>query len=166
MARMSLSSPRWKYRIKKIFALSPQWRYKVDWLGTKTSGWRFSVSACALSTFAVCTINLVATVGSILHYGVHNRRETLYDGDCNTASRINTSLHLAINILGTILLSSSNFCMQCLSAPTRAEVDLAHAKNRFLDIGILSIRNLRHIAWKRIFLWWVLGISSLPLHLL
>lgn len=166
VAHIFAPGPKWRRRIKKSFALSLKWRRRVDWLDGKTSGWRYSVSACALSTFAVCTINLVATVWSVLHYGVYERRQTLYNGDCNTAGKINTGLHLVINILSTILLSSSNFCMQCLSAPTRAEVDLAHAKKIFLDIGILSTRNLRSIAWKRVILWWILGLSSLPLHLL
>lgn len=79
---------------------------------------------------------------------------------------MNTGIHLAINALSTILLSSSNYCMQCLSAPTRKELDNAHSKGKWLDIGVMSTRNLRGIATKRVVLWWLLGISSLPLHLL
>ncbi|KAI4197238.1 MAG: hypothetical protein LQ350_006069 [Teloschistes chrysophthalmus] len=74
-------------------------------------------------------------------------------------------LHLAINILGTALLSASNYCMQCLSAPNRQEVDRAHQRQVALDIGVPSLRNLRHISRKRLLLWILLAISSIPLHL-
>ena len=56
--------------------------------------------------------------------------------------------------------------MQCLTAPTRTDIDEAHAKGRRLDIGILSVRNLGSIGVKRVLLWSLLGLSSVPLHLL
>ena len=56
--------------------------------------------------------------------------------------------------------------MQCLTSPTRDEIDKAHARYDWLDIGILSLRNLRRISWDRIGLWWLLAFSSIPIHLL
>lgn len=56
--------------------------------------------------------------------------------------------------------------MQCLSAPTRSEVDKAHSQGIWLDIGVPSVRNLRRLSTPRIVLWWLLAISSIPLHLL
>jgi hypothetical protein len=91
---------------------------------------------------------------------------TIYTGDCKRVETTDTWIHLAINALSTLLLSGSNYCMQCLSAPTRAEVDAAHARKKWLDIGVPSIRNLRNIGRKRVFLWWCLGLSSVPLHLI
>lgn len=70
------------------------------------------------------------------------------------------------NALGTLLLSGSNYCMQVLCAPTRRELDQAHAQGRWLDIGVPSFRNLWRISPKRVVVWWVLGLSSIPLHLL
>jgi hypothetical protein len=90
----------------------------------------------------------------------------LMEGDCQRVEFWNNGLHVVINILSTILLSGSNYCMQCLSAPTREEVDKAHANKRWLDIGIPSIRNVRHLGKQRIALWVVLALTSLPLHLL
>lgn len=75
-------------------------------------------------------------------------------------------LHLAINVLGTILLGASNYCMQCLSFPTRDEVNKAHSRGAWLDIGVPSVRNLRQISSKRLALWWLLAVSSIPLHFL
>ena len=56
--------------------------------------------------------------------------------------------------------------MQRLSAPTRTEINEAHAKRKYLDIGIPSFRNLGRIGHFRTLLWMVLACSSLPLHLL
>ncbi|MCJ1312051.1 hypothetical protein MMC25_005725 [Agyrium rufum] len=56
--------------------------------------------------------------------------------------------------------------MQILTAPTRAEIDEAHTRGRWLDIGVPSVRNLRSISRKRVLLWFGLAFSSLPLHLL
>ena len=56
--------------------------------------------------------------------------------------------------------------MQCLSSPTRKEVDAVHIEGKWLDIGVPSLQNLRHISWKRIILWWFLAVSTIPLHLL
>ena len=55
--------------------------------------------------------------------------------------------------------------MQCLSAPTRKEVDEAHAKGKWLDIGVPSVRNLTNIAKPRVGMWLGLALTSLPLHL-
>ena len=56
--------------------------------------------------------------------------------------------------------------MQCLVAPTRKEADAAHSKAIWLDIGVPSVKNLRHISLKMVVLWWLLVISTMPLHLL
>lgn len=75
-------------------------------------------------------------------------------------------LHLGINLLSTLLLGASNYTMQCLSAPTRDEINKAHRQRIFLDIGLPSVRNLRRISRRRMTLWWLLAISSVPLHLM
>jgi hypothetical protein len=130
----------------------------------RLSGWRFGVLSFAIWASVVFTVNLIITVwGSVTH---REDEGLLKEGDCGRIKNINSGLHILINILSTILLSGSNYCMQCLSAPTRKEVDRAHATRRWLDIGVPSFRNLRHISRWRLALWLLLGISSLPLHLL
>lgn len=81
-------------------------------------------------------------------------------------SRISTALRVLINIFSTILLTSSNYAMQVLCAPTRGELDLAHRGGQWLEIGLMSLNNLRHNDKKRAILWWLLTSSSVPLHLL
>lgn len=56
--------------------------------------------------------------------------------------------------------------MQCLAAPTRKDIDNAHSQNAWMDIGVLSIRNISRIAWPKKILWSCLFASSIPLHLL
>jgi len=131
------------------------------------SGWRVAVKICAFLTLLVFITNLSVTVW-IAHWKNKDIGQTkvLYDGDCETAGQLSTFIHLLINSLSTILLASSNYCMQCLSAPTRKEVDEAHYNGQWLNIGVLSVRNLRSIPRKRAIMWFILGVSSVPLHLL
>ena len=91
---------------------------------------------------------------------------TIQEGSCSKTTDLSLWLHLAINILSTILLGASNYCMQCLSSPNREEVDRAHSRHIWLDIGVPSVRNLRRVSWSKILLWWLFAFSGIPLHLL
>jgi hypothetical protein len=136
-------------RVQKIF-------------GDRFTGWRFGALHFSAWAAVVFLINLVVTV-----WGSTARSSgILLEGECEYVELLNTGLHVFINVLSTILLSGSNYCMQCLSAPTREEVNKAHARKRWLDIGIPSIRNVKHLSMRRIILWILLAITSLPLHLL
>ena len=133
------------------------------------SGWR--VGAALASVGALTTLIVNVGVGA---WASQQRTEEnsvgvlveLFRGDCGTAASLNTWSHLAINIVSTLLLSGSNYCMQCLVAPSRADVNRAHARSAWLDIGVPSLRNLKWIGWWRKTLWILLIVSSLPLHLM
>lgn len=90
----------------------------------------------------------------------------LYVGDCQVVNRQNMGIHVLINALSSLLLSASNYTMQCVSAPTRKECDKAHAKGDWLDIGVPGVRNLARISRRRRVLWALLAVSSIPIHLL
>jgi hypothetical protein len=77
-----------------------------------------------------------------------------------------SAIHIAVNALSTILLAVSNYTMQVLSSPTREDIDKAHAKHEHLDIGVLSVRNLTRIPRRRLLLFLLMGLSSIPIHLL
>lgn len=87
-------------------------------------------------------------------------------GTCDDIEHTGLAIHLVINVVSTLLLGASNYCMQCLSAPTREDVDRAHQKGTWLDIGVPSLRNLRFIKQGNLVYWMLLGLSSIPLHLL
>lgn len=100
------------------------------------------------------------------HGGYINGIGTLDDGDAEPMKKLGLTYHVLINILSTALLTSSNYCMQILSAPSREELDVAHAQKTWLDIGIISFRNLAYIDRRRMIFWCMLGLTSFPLHLL
>ena len=143
---------------------------KTSWKHRYAQGWRFGILTGSLLATTVLIINTIATIlVATNHWGSRegdSYQGTLYEGDCDETRKLNVGLHLAINILSTLLLGASNYAMQCLSAPTRSEIDAAHSRFVWLDVGIPSIRNLFRVSKKRSILWLILGFSSLPLHLL
>ena len=158
-------------RIKKTFlasgaaaARNPLRRQKKR--TTKYSGWRFGSLVACFEVGICLTINVLFTAFAITSSNPPNGIGTLYEGSCKTVKNLDTWLHVVLNGLATALIGASNYNMQCLASPSRQEIDRAHAKGTWLDIGIPSVRNLRHIERKRVFLWALLATSSLPLHLL
>lgn len=128
-------------------------------------GWRGGVALCVGLTTIVLILNVICLILSAVSKK-DDGFAVAFQGKCRTASWLMLTLHMAINLLSTALLSASNYCMQILSAPTRAEIDAAHAKHEWLDIGLQSLRNLRRIPTKRMVFWCLLVVSSVPLHLL
>ena len=114
----------------------------------------------------VAVINLLFIIWALSKSGLHDSLGTLEDGNCDRTRKLTFWMHLAINVLSTMLLGASNYTMQCLSSPTRSEVDKAHSRGIWLDIGVPSFRNLKSLSSSRVILWWTLALSSIPLHLL
>jgi hypothetical protein len=113
----------------------------------------------------VLLTNCVAAIAIHSKYGTHDGVSTAFVGDCDIANRWSLGLHVAINILSSLLLSASNYTMQVLNAPTRSECDKAHARGDWVDIGVTSLRNIARVTWPRRVLWLLLGFSSVPIHL-
>lgn len=90
----------------------------------------------------------------------------IFFGNCSRAGTLSDIAHLVINVLSTLLLAASNYCAQLLLAPTRLEVEKAHQRGRWLQIGTLGHRNLPWIGAWRVCLAALLFLSSIPLHLL
>jgi hypothetical protein len=140
---------------KKPFAIWPKSLY----------GWRTG----ALTSALLAAISLAINFAVVIWLGVHGHGAglvELYNGSCSEVEKIDLWVHLAINVLSTLLLGGSNYCMQCLCAPTRANIDRAHAQGKFVDIGVPSIRNLRRVPLYKTMLWLALGLTSVPLHLM
>lgn len=136
---------------------------KKSWL----SDWRLGLVVGCGASGLVLIINLsILLVAATRYGGFKDGIGTLAKGLPTSMSRLSTAYHILINLLSTVLLTSSNYCMQVLCSPTRNEIDAAHRKGRWLNIGVLSPHNLRFIRARRVLLWWILALSSLPLHLL
>ncbi|KAM7205738.1 hypothetical protein V8F20_002971 [Naviculisporaceae sp. PSN 640] len=132
------------------------------------TGWRkaaltntifLSLSAVLLLGFLAAAIARSAGLNSTLIF---------FRGDCATSNAIDLGLHLLLNAFSTGVLASSNFFIQVLNAPSRQETDVAHAKGRFLDIGVGSWRNAfnKGGGWGKTVGWVVLLASSVPIHLI
>ena len=133
---------------------------------TRFSGWRFGSLIACIEVGLCLGINILFSVLATAIKGAPNGIGTLYQGDCGKVHNIDTWVHVALNGLATILIGASNYNMQCLGAPSRSEVDKAHLNGTSLDIGVPSIRNLSYISRRRIVLWTILCISTVPSHVL
>ena len=85
---------------------------------------------------------------------------------CQSSKAVIRAVHLLINVLASLHLAASNYCLQILNSPLREEIDRAYESKRWMCVGIPNIRNLSQIPWMRRILWVVLALSSLPVHLL
>jgi len=129
--------------------------------------WRTSLLLLVALAATVLFINTGFLVWAIATKPTQDGTGTLYQAPCAEARKVNIGIHLLINILSSLLLGGSNYCMQCLSAPSRVEVDAAHAQGGYLDIGVPSLHNITSsvFSFKKKACWWTLALSSFPLHL-
>lgn len=127
--------------------------------------WKANVTTVAILTGIVFFLNLGLTLWVAESFPVVNAIATVFEGDCAKVTKWDTLIHLAINVVGILLLGGSNYTMQCLVSPTRKEIDRAHEKGESIDIGTPGIANLTRIDWKRAVIWILLALSSIPLAL-
>lgn len=130
-------------------------------------GWRFGAVLAALMSSCALTINVAVAILAWVwtrHRGHKSNIEPVYTGKCSTVDNLGLVVHLVINIVSTLLLGANNYCMQIVCAPTRKEIDRAHKKGSWLDIGVQSFSNLKRAKKIKRFTWLMLGLSSVPLH--
>jgi hypothetical protein len=129
-------------------------------------GIKRTLRAFTFVAFVVLIINILWLVYAKIKYGIVDGYGTIRKGECSEVKRLNTWLHLIINILSTLLLTGSNAFMACYSCPSREEVDQAHAKRKSVHIGVLSFGNMTGIAKRKSLVVLLLALSSVPFHLL
>ena len=132
----------------------------------RLSGWRGGFVLAVIGSSLVLLFNIVCAIVAAAMGETHDGIATIFTGNCIVASRLTTGLQLHINILSSSLLGASSYCLQQLGAPTRKEIDRAHGKGKWLDVGVLSLRNLPNISKRRQVAWLLLAMSSIPLHFL
>ena len=129
-----------------------------------------ALTTILIASMFVFTLNLAVTLYALIKFGPRRNISDVLGphsgkGNCTKVFSYNKWLHFAINMLSTILVGASNYCAQLLVAPTRKDIDSAHANGKWLDIGVQSTRNLRNLCWKRGISWLCLIASSSVLHL-
>ena len=144
--------------LSKRFPRAPAWLQLTGWRGTVSVGVALSISSLL--------INLVLlTCARDRPTDVLTGAPILFEGSCSRMQSIYTWSHLGINALSSLLLGASNAAMHCLLAPTRQDIDEAHAEGKWLDIGISGTNWPATQRWRK-FLWIVLIATSIPLHVL
>lgn len=133
------------------------------------ASWRASALALLFAA-SVTTITLfsllLASLFKLGHgWGSLGGTARLFSGSCSKFSQLNLGAHMMINAVSTGLVASSNFFMRALITPTREDMDRAHERSRFVEIGVLSLRNLRFVSPGNVILWVLLATTSVPLHL-
>lgn len=139
---------------------------RLSRISLKLTGWRGTTAVNISVVAIVLAINLTFLVSVRMKYGSNDGQGIIYEGDCHITGRITIASHLFINIIGSLLLSGSNYTMQVLLSPSREEVDKAHENRRWLEIGTHSLRNFIHVNKARSILWTILALSSVPFHLM
>ncbi|KAF9062555.1 hypothetical protein BDP27DRAFT_1368777 [Rhodocollybia butyracea] len=79
------------------------------------TGWHFGAWMAALEAGVVLLINLIILLFCAVKTGGSIGVTQIFEGDCNTVDRVTLGIHLVINVLGTLLLSASNYSMHNLN---------------------------------------------------
>jgi hypothetical protein len=132
----------------------------------KLQGWRFGLAMSTSAATFVLVTNVLVVIVAASTSKIENGIGTLHTGNCSIVNKWNIALHVLINAISSVLLSASNYAMQCLTSPTRNECNDAHVRGDWLDIGVAGVRNLTRISRRRRILWILLAGSSIPIHLL
>ena len=103
-----------------------------DFTPLKDGGSAFGLDSGAPPSYCASDVVLVGVTSR--HGGYVDGIGILAEGTSQYTSNLSTGYHILINVMSTILPSSSNYCMQVLSAPTRADMDKAHEQGIYLDI--------------------------------
>ncbi|KAK0728498.1 hypothetical protein B0T26DRAFT_768119 [Lasiosphaeria miniovina] len=129
-------------------------------------GWRAGVALNTLLSFLILVAGFVCLVVAIAKASVFQGRSVIFSGSCSTTSSISWVLHAVLSVFGIIIIAGANYVFSVLSSPTRAEVDVAHQKKKWLDIGVPSLRNLGHIDNTRTCLALILLLSAVVTQLM
>ncbi|OAL47907.1 hypothetical protein IQ07DRAFT_633570 [Pyrenochaeta sp. DS3sAY3a] len=158
-----LPSRHTKGLLRPIFVILRFWRTLQNHWHSRFPGWRSGLAGFTI----LATMLLIINTSTLIWAAVNlvDRDATIAVGHCDKIQKLSVYSYFVINILSTGLLAGSNYCMQCLSSPTREEVDTAHAQFSYLNIGVISWRNLISCRKRRIFTMATLMLSSLTLHL-
>lgn len=134
---------------------------------SSATGWRQAANVNCTVLVAMSIALLGTTIAAFAHTKGTSKASMFFQGTCDggSAAQVNVALHLLINVVSTAVLASSNFFMQVLNAPSREEIDRAHARGSYLGIGVPSVRNAFVVSRFKTCCWIVLLLSSIPIHL-
>jgi hypothetical protein len=133
---------------------------------TFVGGWRAGLLRAFLLSLVALIANIAVYAWLFRTYDTTTGTATIQRGRCAMIRTANTGIHGALNVVSTLILGASTHAMQGMTAPTRKEVNVAHAKGKWVEIGTQSVRNLFYVRKRNAWVWALLGLTSLPFHLL
>lgn len=157
-------------RSSNTLLLSEQYRQQAAGDRGTSSLWPASLRAALFLLSGLLVVTAAATMwASLARSPTSGGVGTLSKGGCGSIRAKNAGLHVIINAVAALTLAATCLSMQLLTAPTRAEVDRAHLARRWLEIGVMGLRNLHGrggVDLRRLALWCLLGLSTVPVALL
>jgi hypothetical protein len=122
--------------------------------------WRIIV---VLNTISVClalVVYLAFLTWIFTHLQVRYGVAEVFSGSCLQASRVVTYAQIATNAFAILLFAVGTHATQLLLSPTRTEVEYAHARDRWLHIGVGGLRNMKWVHKRRLMKAVVLLMTS------
>jgi len=99
-----------------------------------------------------------------LHFSTENNL-VIAESPCSSLEKIKTTVHLLLNILGTLTLGTSNFLQQLCTSPTTSDV-YEYLPKRDIKFGANMPSELfSRRGWWRKCIWVLLILTSVPIHL-
>lgn len=109
-------------------------------------GWRGGLALILALAMAVFVVSLACLVIAAAQAGALGGEATLMQASCSRIRGADLALHVLVNLLAAVLVAGANYTFQVLTSPTRLQVTSAHETGRWLDLGVPSVRNLRHVS--------------------
>lgn len=146
----AMSNFTWSSTMTQLQQMLPWANEKPGMRGRLVSGWRFGVFVNILLTLIILITGFICVVlAGTKKAGLAGEMD-LFTGSCQGARNMDWGLHALISVFVLILIVGANYVFQVLSSPTRSEVSRAHNRKQWLEIGVPSVRNFKHIGKGRV----------------
>lgn len=129
------------------------------------AGWRAGLLRAFMFSLAALLVNVSVFLWLFFEFNSTHAPGIIRKSSCTEIGRIEMAIKVGLNVISTLILGASTYAMQGTTSPTRKEVDKAHTKGKWLEIGTQSWRNLAYVSRMHVAIWGVLAFTSLPLHL-
>jgi hypothetical protein len=112
--------------------------------------WRIVVIINTILASLILIVYVSFLIWIYTHLEVGAGVAEVFSGSCLEASRVATYARLTTCAFAVLLFAVGTHAFQLLLSPTRAEVESAHARDRWLHIGVGGLRNMKWIHKRRL----------------
>jgi hypothetical protein len=112
--------------------------------------WRIVVILNTIFICLVLVVYLAFLAWIYTNLQVRHGIAEIFSGACPQAFRAITYAEFATNTFAILLFAAGTHAVQLLLSPTRAEVEFAHARERWLHIGVGGLRNMKWVPKRRL----------------